>query len=95
MFWNYRDELSVENQIVFKGDRIVVPVTLHHTILRHLHEGHMGLEKMLLRACSEVFGLDLLQMLTTWQRTVKHTKKHLLEQGQEQILVHEPTATQP
>ena len=55
MFWNYRDELSVENQMVFKGDRIVVPATLQHTILRHLHEGHMGLEKMLLRTRSAVF----------------------------------------
>ena len=55
IFWNYRDELSVENQMVFKGDRIVVPVTLQHTILRHLHGGHMGLEKMLLHARSAVF----------------------------------------
>ena len=60
MFWNYRNELSVENQMVFKGDRIVVPATLQHTILRHLHEGHMGLEKMLLRACSAVLWPGLL-----------------------------------
>ena len=53
MFWNYRDELSVEKQ-VFKGDMIAVPATLQHTILRHLHEEHMGLEKMLLRARSAV-----------------------------------------
>ena len=50
MFWNYRDELSVENQMMFKVDRIVVTVTLQLTSLRHLHEGHMGLEKILLRA---------------------------------------------
>ena len=88
MFWNYRDELSVENLMVFKGDRIVVPATLQHTILRHFHEAHMGREKMLLHARSAVlFVLDLLQMLTTWQ---KHTPKH----GQYQILVHEPTAIQ-
>ena len=46
MFCNYRYELSVENQMVFKGNRIVVPATLQHTILRRRHEGHMGLEKM-------------------------------------------------
>ena len=49
--------------MVVKGDTIVVPVTLKHAILRHPPEGHMGLEKMLLR--SAVFGMDLQHMLTT------------------------------
>ena len=26
MYWNYRNELSVEYQVILKGDRIVVPI---------------------------------------------------------------------
>ena len=37
------------------------------------------------------FGMYLLQILTTLQRTVKHAPKH----GQEQILVYEPTTAKP
>ena len=95
MFWNYRDELSVENQMVFKGDRIVVPATLQHTILRHLHEGHMGLEKMLLRARSAVFWPGLTADVNNMAKNCETCQKHAPKQGQEQILVHEPTATKP
>ena len=97
MFWNYRDELSVENQMVFNGHRIVVPVTLQHTIMRHLHEGHMGLEKMLLRARSAVF---LPRLTTNVNNLAKNCEcetcqKHAPKQDQKQIIVHEPTATKP
>ena len=33
-YWNFRDELSVENQLLFKGDRVVIPKTLQPEILK-------------------------------------------------------------
>ena len=93
MFWNYRDELLVENQMAFKCDRIVVPATLQHTILRHLYEGHMGLEKMFLRARSAVFWSGLTAYINNMEKNCETCQNHAPKQGQDQILVHEPTAT--
>ena len=55
-YWSFRDELSVQNQLLFKGDRVVIPKTLQPEILRRLHEGHMVIEKMLLAQL--YFGQD-------------------------------------
>ena len=44
-FWNYRDELSVMEGLVFKGERIVIPVALRKDTLKRVHVGHMGMVK--------------------------------------------------
>ena len=54
-FWAYRDELVADDGIVLKGNRIVMPASLHSETLAKLHEAHQGIEKMRLRARSCVF----------------------------------------
>jgi transposase InsO family protein len=49
-YWNYRDELAVENGIIVKGERTVIPVTMRAEFLQRLHESHQGTVKTLLRA---------------------------------------------
>ena len=44
-FWNYRDELSVMEGLVFKGERTVIPVALRKDMLKRVHIGHMGMVK--------------------------------------------------
>ena len=55
-FGAYRDELVADNGIVLKGNRIVMPASLHAETMAKLHESHQGIEKMCLRARSCVFG---------------------------------------
>ena len=43
-FFHWRDELTVENGIVYKGSRCVVPATMHEDVLARLHSAHLGLE---------------------------------------------------
>ena len=94
-FWNFRDELSVENQLLFKGDRVVIPSTLQPEILKHLHTGHMGTEKMQLCARSSVFWPGLTNEVKNITKSCEPCQKHAPKQRQEEILVHEPTATKP
>ena len=89
-YWNFRDELSVENQLLFKGDRVVIPKIIQPEILRRLHEGHMGIEKMLLRARS-----GLTADVTNMAKNCQVCQKYAPKQSQEPIFVHEPTATRP
>ena len=54
-YWNYRDELGVEDGIILKGSRIVIPNYLRKDVLKQLHYAHQGVEKCRLRAKSSVF----------------------------------------
>ena len=44
-FWSYRDELAVEDSIIFKGRQVLIPRLLRQDILAQLHSGHLGIEK--------------------------------------------------
>ena len=54
-YWSYRDELSVINGMIFKGERIIVPTGMQSEMLRNLHISHMGIEKTKLRARESMF----------------------------------------
>lgn len=44
-FWNIRNELSIVNDIVFRGERYVIPTSLQEKIICFAHEGHQGITK--------------------------------------------------
>ena len=54
-FWEFKDELSVVNGLLLRGQRIVVPRTLRGKYLDRIHYGHLGQTKCLQRARETVF----------------------------------------
>ena len=54
-FWNYREDLSMENSLITKGARLLIPSTLSRKILEQIHDGHQGIEKCMLKAREAVF----------------------------------------
>ena len=45
----------MENGLVTKGARLVIPSTLRSKVLEQIHEGHLGIEKCMLKARDSVF----------------------------------------
>ena len=41
-FWSRRESLRVESGLLFKSDRLVVPLDLRGDILNEIHGAHMG-----------------------------------------------------
>ena len=49
-FWSCKDQLSFIDDILYRGDRIVVPATLRKSPTEKLHQTHMGVKSTLQRA---------------------------------------------
>lgn len=49
-FFSCRDELAVEEDIIFRGSRVVVPASLQEYYVAQLHRGHIGTEATKARA---------------------------------------------
>jgi len=50
LYWNSRDELTMEEGLVYKGHRLVIPFKERPGIVKSLHESHIGIEGTLHRA---------------------------------------------
>lgn len=63
--FSVRGELSVQQGLLVKGTRIVIPENMRTTILEKLHAGHLGITKCRERAKASVYWPGLANRLTT------------------------------
>ena len=89
-YWNFREELTVEDGLILKGDCIVVPPTLRKEFLSIIHQGHLGQKKCLLRVRTSVFSPGLSKDVTNLVKECDpcqwHQRKHQTTLGEVWIL---------
>jgi len=56
---HFQDELSIDNAIVYKGLRAIIPKALQRKFLQLLHTGHNGINSTLRRPRHTVFWLGI------------------------------------
>ena len=44
-YWGIRDEIHCEDDLLFAGEKLVVPNAMRGELLSRLHESHLGIEK--------------------------------------------------
>ena len=88
-YWSFRDELSVEDGIIMKGPRVVVPKSMHEYVLGKLHEGHQGSTKTKLRTRDCVYWLNINSDIESIVGQCATCQEHQRAQPKEQLLPHE------
>ncbi|MEW8560660.1 MAG: RNase H-like domain-containing protein, partial [Candidatus Thiodiazotropha sp.] len=88
-FWNYRDELSVIDGLILKGQNIIIPAALRSRMLDILHVGHFGCDKTLRRARDLMFwpriSADIKEMVLNCSTCIEHRNSN----AKEPLLPHE------
>lgn len=85
-FWNFRDELSLIDDVIVKSNKIVIPKSMRQDMLNRVHSGHMGIDKCLKRARDCIFwpkmSHDIIQLVQTCticlERRPSNTKEPLM-----------------
>ena len=54
-YWNYRDELTQENGVIFKSYKVLIPDQLRASYKEKIHEHHQGIERSVAKAQEQVF----------------------------------------
>ena len=54
-YWSFRDELSLEDGILLKGQRTIIPAVLRQHYLSCVHKGHQGITRCQLRARESLY----------------------------------------
>ncbi len=62
-YFNFRDELSTQDGLIFKGERIIIPQSMRQEIMERIHIGHLGKEKCKARARASVYWPGISTMI--------------------------------
>ena len=59
-YWDFRDELSIDDDLLMKGERVVIPMSCSDSIMEDLHKSHEGINKAmsLARTCVYWPGIE-------------------------------------
>ena len=90
-YWAFRDELSVEDGILLKGTRVIIPESMQSFILDRLHYGHLGIEKTRLRAKAKdsVYWININRDIETTVKSYHICQEHQPAQQHETLLPRE------
>ena len=90
-YWTYREEISAENGLLFKGHRLIVPekLTERNRVLQTIHEGRFGFEKMRLRAREAGFWPGITSDLLQAAQSCEVCQTFSRSQQRETLLPHE------
>ena len=88
-YFSVRDEFSAHDGVIFRGQRIVVPVSLRKDMRRKLHASHLSAESCLRRARETIFwpnmNAELKEMIATCETCRKFETSH----QKESLIPHE------
>ena len=77
-YWTFHEELTIEDGLILKGTRTVIPDVKREQILKQLHEGHLGLNKCQMHAKETTYwpGLNdqLGHLILNCQPCLKYSK---------------------
>ena len=52
---HYRDELAVQDGLILKGERLVIPLRMRDEVKQKLHQSHRGIQSFLRRGREVVY----------------------------------------
>ena len=91
-FFNMRDELSIQDSLIFKGERVVVPRASRSELLKRIHSSHLGVNGCLKRARECVYWPGMTADIKNHVSTCEACREHERSQAKETIMSPETPA---
>ena len=88
-YFSIRDELAVTDDLVFRGERLVIPKSLRSQIKKDIHCGHQGIQSCLRRALEHVFWPGMNKEVKEWIQTCEACREFEQTPCKETLISHE------
>ena len=93
-FWSVKDNLSVEDDFVVYGCRLLIPTSLRATMLSRLHDAHQGISRSQARARLTIYWPGIDRDIENFVQGCRHCQDHLPSNAKES-LINKPTPDRP
>lgn len=92
-FWPFRDELVVNDNIIFKGTKVVIPKSMRALMLKRTHASHQGSEACVRRARDVIFWPGMASEIRHLASQCSTCADHKAKQQKEPLLSPEIPTT--
>ncbi|VDI51087.1 Hypothetical predicted protein [Mytilus galloprovincialis] len=89
IYFDIRDELTVQNGLIFKGERVIIPKTLRSDMIRRIHSSHIGVEGCLRRARESLYWPGLNSEVKDFILRCETCRTYERKQRKEPLISHE------
>ncbi|XP_032218641.2 uncharacterized protein K02A2.6-like [Nematostella vectensis] len=88
-YFPFRDELTLQNGLIFKGKRLVIPTSMKDDMLEKLHSSHIGIQGCLRRARESIYWPCMNKAVEDYIARCDTCNTYQAEQGKEPMICHE------
>lgn len=84
-YWPFRDELTIEDGLVVKGEQLVIPQTLRAGYLEKVHKGHLGITSCQNRAKRSIYWPGIYKQVEDLVNNCERCQEHQASQTKEPL----------
>ena len=88
-YFNYRDELSVQDGIALRGEQVVIPTSMRHKMKMKVHAGHTGINSCLRRAQELIYWPGISAEIRQYVETCDVCASYASKQPEELLHLHD------
>ena len=88
-YFPFRDELTMLNGFIFKGERLVVPTSLRKEMTEKLHSSHIGIQGCLRRARGTLYWPGMNRKVEDYIAKCSTCNSYQSEQAKEPMISHQ------
>ena len=88
-YFSYRDELTTQDGIVLRGDRVTIPSSMRPEMIEKVHAGHLGINSCLRRARDLIFWPGMSKEIRQYVESCDTCASNMCQQSPEPILLHD------
>ena len=88
-YFNYRDELTIQDGIIVRSDKVVIPVSMRSEMKRKVHVGHLGINSCVRRARQLIYWPGMSAEIRAFVATCDTCATYSHRQPQESLSLHE------
>ncbi|XP_011664712.2 uncharacterized protein K02A2.6-like [Strongylocentrotus purpuratus] len=88
-YFGYRDELAVHDGLIFKGERVIIPISLRKEMKEKIHSSHLGMEGCLRRARESIFWPGMASEIKQFIATCDVCRSYEVKQQKEPLMAHD------
>ena len=82
-FFHYREDLVTSDNVIYKGNKVLIPTVMRQRMLEKIHSAHMGIEKSINNASDTLFwpsmNSDIKRTCENCQTCAKYANTHQKE----------------